>query len=95
VLEFHTTTRFAWLRKNSAEYTPQKQGFTNPIALMRFAWNAAFWVFLIPFFTPMAYGTAFIAFGLVILARFIANLVTNNVLDLTPEQHERYPLRIP
>ncbi|MFT5457763.1 MAG: hypothetical protein ACI9K2_004266 [Myxococcota bacterium] len=65
------------------------------MALLRFVYNAIFWVFLLPFFSPMSYGTGFIAFAVVIGLRFVANLVTNNVLDLTPAQHEAYPFRIP
>ena len=87
--------RFAWLRQNTESYVPVKQKFTNPLSLMRFAYNLVFWVFVLPFFTPIDYSTGFIAFAIVIGARFVANSYTNNVLDLTPAQYDAYPLRIP
>ena len=62
---------------------------------MRFAYNAVFWVFLLPFFTAIDYGAGFVAFAVVILLRFIANTYTNNFLDLSPQQYEAYPFRIP
>ena len=86
--------RFAWLRKNSANYVSVKQGFTHPLALIRRAYNVAFWIFLLPFFTQIDYATGFLAFTLVIAIRLGLNLYTNNVLELTPEQHESYPFRI-
>ena len=58
------------------------------------AYNAAFWIFLLPFFTTMEYSTGFIAFTVIIFVRLGANLYTNNVLELTLEQYESYPLRI-
>ena len=57
-------------------------------------YNLAFWIFLVPFFTIMDYSTGFIAYSVVIFLRLFANLVTNNFLNLTPEQHEKYPFRI-
>jgi hypothetical protein len=86
--------RFAWLRENSPEHAPVQQGWLSPNALIRFLYNAAFWVFLLPLFTAVSYGAGFIAFTIVIAFRFAANLYTNNVLDLTPEQHQRFPFRI-
>ncbi len=71
------------------------QRFPHPVWLVRFVYNAVFWVFLLPFFTPMGYGAGFVAFAVVILIRFIANSYTNNVLDLTPQQYEAHPFRIP
>jgi hypothetical protein len=62
---------------------------------VRFVYNAAFWVFLLPFFTTIDYSVGFVAFSIVILVRFIANSYTNNILDLTPQQYEAYPFRIP
>ena len=63
---------------------------------MRLVYNAAFWVFLLPFFfTAIDYSTGFIAFTAIILLRFSANLYTNNFLNLTPQQYESYPFRIP
>jgi hypothetical protein len=62
---------------------------------VRFVYNAVFWVFLLPFFMAIDYSTGFVAFTVVILLRFIANTYTNNFLDLTPQQYEAYPFRIP
>ena len=87
--------RFAWLRENSADYVAVKQGFTHPLALIRKAYNAVFWIFLVPFFTAIDYSTGFIAFTVVIFVRLGLNLYTNNVLDLTPAQFDSYPFRIP
>jgi hypothetical protein len=87
--------RFAWLKQNSADYVAVKQAFTHPLSLIRKAYNLAFWIFLIPFFTAMEYGTGFIVFTVIILIRLGLNLYTNNILDLTPEQYESYPFRIP
>lgn len=68
---------------------------THPLTLIRFAYNAVFWIFLLPFFTAMAYGTGFILFTVIIFVRLSVNLYTNNVLNLTPEQFQRFPLRTP
>ena len=87
--------RFAWLRKNSANYVSVKQGFTHPLSLIRKAYNVAFWVFLLPFFTTIDYSTGFIAFTVIIFVRLGLNLYTNNVLKLKPEQYESFPFRIP
>ena len=86
--------RFAWLRKNSANNIAVKQGFTHPLALIRKAYNAAFWIFLLPFFTTIDYSTGFIAFTVIIFIRLGANLYTNHVLK-QPEQYESFPFRIP
>ena len=86
--------RFAWLRKNSAKAVSAKRGFANPLVRMAFwAFNAAFWVFLLPFFTRIDFGTGFIAFTVIIVVRLAANLYSNNVLK--PEQFEGFPFRIP
>ena len=95
MVEYHTTLRFAWLRQNTPDHEPVKQGFPDPIWLVRFAYNAVFWVFLLPFFTSIDYGTGFIAFTVVLVLRFTANLATNNFLRLTPQQYEAYPFRMP
>lgn len=87
--------RFAWLRKNAADYVLVKQKFTEPASLARFVYNLAFWVFLLPFFTAMAYSTGFVAFTAVIFVRLASNAYTNNALDLTPGQYDAYPFRIP
>ena len=86
--------RFAWLRKNSADYVAVKQGFTHPLTLIRKAYNAAYWVFLLPFFTIIDYSTGFIAFTINIFVRLGANLYVN-VLNLKPEQFDSFPLRTP
>lgn len=87
--------RFAWLRKNSANHQSVKQAFGHPLAVVRKVYNAAFWVFLLPFFfAGISYSTGFIAFTAIISVRFSANTYTNNFLDLTPAEFERYPLRI-
>jgi hypothetical protein len=86
--------RFAWLRDNATDYKAVQQAFAHPLALIRKAYNLAFWIFLLPFFTSIEYGTGFIIYTIVILVRLILNLYTNNVLDLTPEQFEGYPFRI-
>ena len=67
----------------------------HPLALIRLAYNVAFWVFLLPFFTTLSYSVGFVAFTVVILVRLVLNLYTNNILNLTPEQFEGYPFRIP
>jgi len=72
-----------------------KQAATHPLALIRTAYNAVFWIFLIPFFSRMEYKTGFITFSVVILVRLVLNLYTNNILKLTPEGYEKYPFRIP
>lgn len=86
--------RFAWLRENIANYVSVKQGVTHPFSIIRLAYNVAFWTFLLPFFTTMAYSTGFIIFTVVIFIRLALNLYTNNLLNLTPAQHENYPFRI-
>ena len=87
--------RFAWLRENTANYASVNQAFTHPLSLIRKAYNLAFWIFLIPFFTAIDYSTGFIAFTVIIAIRLVLNLYTNNMLDLSPRQYESYPFRIP
>ena len=86
--------RFAWLKEQDADYDPVEQGFAHPLAMIRRLYNLAFWVFLLPFFTFIDYSTGFIAFTVIIAIRLVLNLVTNNLLHLTPEQYEGYPFRI-
>jgi hypothetical protein len=57
------------------------------------AFNAVFFVFLLPFFTPVEYSTGFMALAIILFVRLAANLYANNVL--TPEQFESFPFRIP
>jgi hypothetical protein len=87
--------RFAWLKENAEDYVAVQQAFTHPLSLIRKAYNLVFWIFLLPFFTAMQYSTGFIVFSVIILVRLVANLYTNNVLDLTPEEYDAFPLRIP
>jgi hypothetical protein len=87
--------RFAWLRENSANDVFVKQSFNHPLSLIRKAYNTAFWIFLLPFFTMIDYSTGFLAFTVIIAVRLGLNLYTNNALDLTPEQYESFPFRIP
>lgn len=87
--------RFAWLKENSTDHIAVTQGFAHPLALIRKAYNAAFWIFLLPFFTSLQYSTGFIVFTVVIFIRLVVNLYTNNLLSLTPAQYESFPLRIP
>ena len=86
--------RFAWLKENSNDQTPVKQGCTHPLALIRMAYNAVFWIFLIPFFTAIDYSIGFVAFTVIILVRLGLNLYTNNA-PLTPDQYARSPFRTP
>ena len=86
--------RFAWLKDNLPDYVAVEQGFTHPLALIRKAYNAAFWIFLLPFLTVIDYGTGFVAFAVIIAVRLAANLYTNNLLRSTPEAYERFPLRV-
>ena len=88
--------RFAWLRKNSANYVSVKQGFTHPLNLIMVAYNVVWWIpIVLPFTKTIDYRTGFIAFTVIILVRLSLNLYTNNVLKLTPEQFESFPFRIP
>ncbi len=86
--------RFAWLRENSADPVAVHQAFTHPLSLIRKAYNLAFWVFLLPFFTAIDYGTGFLVFTVIIFIRLGVILYMNNVLEFTPGQYESYPLRI-
>ena len=85
--------RFAWLRRNLARGTPITQAYSLPITLIRTAYNAAFWVFLVPFFTAMDFGLGFITMTVIVLLRLGANLYANHVLKSQPEQFQRFPFR--
>lgn len=87
--------RFAWLRESSTNYVPDRRGFTHPLALIRKVYNAAFWIFLLPFLTVIDYSTGFLAFTVIIGVRLGLNLYTNNILKLNPQQFEAFPFRIP
>jgi len=85
--------RFAWLL-NSPNPVSVKQAFSNRLTQMAFwAFNAVFFAFLLPFFTPIEYSTGFIALTVIIFVRLGANLYANNVLK--PEQFESFPFRLP
>jgi hypothetical protein len=86
--------RFAWLRERAPDTEPVKQGCAHPLALIRAAYNIAFWVFLLPFFTALEYGTGFVLMTVIIFVRLSLNLYTNHVLE-RPEQYEAFPFRIP
>jgi hypothetical protein len=82
--------RFAWIKKNSADYVDGEQSATY--RLMRMAYNAAWWVPLVLVLTKaIDYRTGFIAFGILTVIRLAANLYLNNGLD--PEQAESFPFR--
>lgn len=86
--------RFAWLRKNTGNIISIKQGYTHPLVLIRIVYNVVFWIFLLPFFTAMEYGTGFILFAVIIFVRLGANLYANHVLK-QPEQFESFAFRSP
>lgn len=83
--------RFAWQKKNSDDHA-SKHEFTLPLALIRMAYNIAFWAFLLPFITTMNFRTGFILFAIIILVRLSANLYVN-ALKLTPAQYDSFPFR--
>lgn len=87
--------RFAWLKENKENYDAVQQAATHPLAIIRKVYNTVFWVFLIPFFNWVDFGTGFIIFTVIIFIRLIANLITNNFLNLTPEGYDAFPFRIP
>jgi hypothetical protein len=87
--------RFAWLKENIENEDLVKQASMHPLAILRKIYNLIFWAFLLPFFTIVDYSTGFIIFTIIIGIRFLLNLITNNLLDLTPQQFENYPFRIP
>ncbi|MBW2202093.1 MAG: hypothetical protein JRF71_14905 [Deltaproteobacteria bacterium] len=93
IVEGHTAMRFAWLRKNTAKNGSVNQGSTRTLGLIRKAYNLVFWIFLLPFFTTMSYGTGFIAFTVLIFVRLGANIYIN-FLKLNPDQFDRFPFRI-
>ena len=87
--------RFAWLRENAANYIAIQQSFIHPLSLIRKVYNTVFWIFLLPFFTIIEFSTGFLVFTVIIAIRLVLNLYTNNALDLSLEQYESYPFRIP
>jgi hypothetical protein len=87
--------RFAWLKENKENYAAVQQAATHPLAVIRKVYNLVFWFFLIPFFKWVDFGTGFVLFTIIIGVRLIANLMTNNILNLTPEEYDAFPFRIP
>jgi hypothetical protein len=85
--------RFAWLKENSIDYILIKQAAAHPLNLIRKAYNAAFWIFLLPFFAIIDYKTGFIVFTINIFVRLSANLYVN-IRNFEPEQFDKFPLRI-
>ena len=85
--------RFAWLRQNHADDVSIRQVFSLPITLIRIAYNAAFWIFLIPFYTKIDFRVGFIALTIIIFLRLGANLYANHVFKSEAEQFERFPFR--
>ena len=84
--------RFAWQRKNSANYVSVKQSFTSRLTYI--AYNAIWWIpMLLPFTNIIDHRTGFIAFTVILFVRLVANLYRNNVLNL--EQAESFPFRAP
>ena len=93
--EFHTLVRFAWQRKDSANftYTTVQWTFTHPLNLILVAfnlvWQLSIWL---PFTNIIDYRTGFRAFFIVTITRLVANLIRNNVLK--PEQADSFPFRM-
>ena len=87
--------RFAWLKENSTNQELVKQASMHPLAILRKIYNLAFWTFLLPILTIIDYSAGFIIFTIIIGTRLVLNMYTNNLLDLTPQQFENYPFRIP
>jgi hypothetical protein len=87
--------RFAWLHKQSGSAELTKQAYTHPLSIIRLVYNAVFWIFLLPFLTRIDFRVGFIAFAVVIGIRLILNLYTNNFLDLSVEEYNKFPFRIP
>ena len=93
--ELHTFVRFAWQRKDSANftYTSVKWGFTYPLNLILVAYNLLWLISIfLPFTKIIDYRTGFIAFFVVTIIRLVANLIRNNVLK--PEQADNFPFRM-
>jgi hypothetical protein len=86
--------RFAWEKRNSANYVSTKKGFTHPLNLVMIAYNVVWWIPIILTFTgTIDYTTGFITFLVVTIIRLGANLLRNNVLK--PEQAVDFLLRSP
>lgn len=83
------------MREKSKDEASDKPTFTPLLTLVHSLYNLVFWVFLLPFFTRIEYGTGFILFSIVIGVRSVLNLYTNNLLRPTPEQFKAFPFRIP
>ena len=86
--------RFAWLRENDDHNDMQAGKSSQLFSLIRAAYNIIFWIFLIPFFTAVDYGTGFIVFTVIIFVRLLANLYIN-IRDFKPAQYAGFPFRTP
>lgn len=93
MLELHSSARFAWQHEKAGAKAskPRPTGFA--LALL-WAHNLAYWFFLIPLLTPMAYSTGFAIYSGILFARFLGNTWIN-LRGYTWEQYYAYPLRIP
>lgn len=92
MIEGHTAARFAWLKKNAVDAGAVRQDAAAAFSLIKMAYNLAFWVFLLPFFTAVDFRTGFILMAVIIFIRLGANLYVN-FLNFAPEQYDNYPLR--
>jgi hypothetical protein len=93
LLEYHTSARFAWIQKNTAE-AASKPRLTGSALILHVVHNLLFWFFFVPFVTPMSYRTGFAVYSAILLVRLIANTYIN-LRDMSPAQYHAYPLRIP
>jgi hypothetical protein len=89
----HSSARFAWLHEKTAQAI-EKPKLTGFASLAAWVHNLAYWFFLIPFFTPMTYGTGFLIYSIILLTRFVANTYIN-LRDFTSAEYYDYPFRIP
>lgn len=89
----HSSARFARQLKASG-HTGPKPGPTGIGRVFLWVHNLAYWFFLIPFLTPMSYGTGFAIYSGILLVRFLAN-TWMNLGNFTAQQYFAYALRIP
>jgi hypothetical protein len=84
--------RFAWLREQSANEVPVRESLTSRIIMV--TWNVVWWLpIALVLARAIDYRSGTIAFFAVTMARAVANVYRNNVLD--PEQAAGFPLRSP
>lgn len=93
MLELHSVARFAREHQRAGEGAdkPQLTGVGFALLVIH---NLVYWFFLIPFLTPMSYGTGFAIYSGILFVRFLANTWIN-LRGFTWEQYYAYPLRIP